>query len=108
AEHCKSRPQKFARGLCRLSRRLSNNRSSLFPGQNDTEQIHRDGNVLQLCRRQFFEARFKGAADLAFHIRRNTYASWTSQRLDARSDVYSVAINVMVAMNNITDVNADL
>src|SRR5262249_34500271 len=56
---------------------------------------------------QFFAARFERAADLPFDIHRNANAACTRQWLDARSDVYSVAINITASMNNITNVNSD-
>src|SRR5262249_25421894 len=104
---CYGRPQKFARRPGRFCFRLNNNRSVLFPGQDDAKQIHRDGNVFQLSRRQFFEARFERVANLAFDIHRKTKATRPRQRLDARSDVDSVAVNVAISMDDITNVKTD-
>ena len=70
------------------------------------KQIHRDGNVLQFSRRQFFEARFERAANLPIDIHRNTNAACTRQML-MREAMLTPSPSVTVSMNDITNVTAD-
>ena len=45
---------------------------------------------------------------MALHIHRDANAARAGQLFDARRDVHPVAIDITVAMNNVTDVNTDL
>lgn len=80
----------------------------LLPRQHDAKQIHRHRNVLQLGRRELFQACFQCVANLPLHVHRHANPARARQRLDARGDVHSVAIDIAAAMHHITNVYADL
>jgi hypothetical protein len=82
--------------------------AGMLPRQHDPEQIHGQADVLQLSGAEFLKPRLERIADLPFHIHRDANAARARQRLDAGSDVHSVAVNVAFAMHDITDVNPDL
>src|SRR5439155_20043159 len=51
---------------------------------------------------------FERVANLPLDIHRDTNPARAGQRFNSRGDVYSVAIDITVAMDNVADVNADL
>ena len=100
--------ERFASRRFRFVLRRWRRSAPSVPMAGHAKQIHRHGNVLQFRRRQFFEARLQRVANLPFDIHRDANPACAGQRLDARGDVDSVAVNVAAAMHHVTDVNADL
>src|SRR5205823_12034909 len=64
-------------------------------------------NVFQLGWPEFFKRRCDRIANLPLHVHRDANPARPSQRLNARGDVHSVAVDIAAAMYHIADVNAD-
>ncbi len=78
-----------------------------FPRQYDSEQIHRQLDVFQIRRTEFFKSRLERIANLPLHVRGNADPACAGQLFNARSDVHAIAINIAIAVNHVADVNAD-
>jgi hypothetical protein len=68
---------------------------------------HRHFDVLQLNRSELLESGIKRVMDLPFHIYGNANSTNPGHRLDPRSDVYSIAVDIALAVHDVADVNAD-